>query len=49
VEVLPLLPELLLPELPNLYLLQNQPHVEPQKISCGNRQLRGDRVNPQKS
>jgi hypothetical protein len=29
VEVLPLLPELLLPELPNLYLLQNQPHVEP--------------------
>jgi hypothetical protein len=31
VEVLPLLPELLLPELPNLYLLQNQPHVEPQK------------------
>jgi hypothetical protein len=29
VEVLPLLPELLLPELPNLYLLQDQPHVEP--------------------
>jgi hypothetical protein len=31
VEVLPLLPELLLPELPNLYLLQNQPQARKQR------------------
>ena len=39
----------LLPELPNLYLLQNQPHVAPQQVSCGSRHLRGNKVNPQKS
>jgi hypothetical protein len=32
-----------------LYLLQNQPHVAAQQVSCGSRNLRGNRVNPQKS